>query len=80
MGKGRGRERGKGGSRKREHPSELCNPQRPFLPIFLLITPMQTQWSKLTFPFTLSKRPSYLNSANLAHAISTNPIFHRLLE
>lgn len=27
------------GKKQREHPSYLCNPQRPLLPIFLLITP-----------------------------------------
>lgn len=54
-GKKQKRKREEVGRRQREHSSELCNLQRPFLPTFLLIAPMQTQCSSLTIPSTLSK-------------------------
>lgn len=44
--------------------SELCNLQRPFLPTFLLTTPMQAQCSNLTF-HSLSKCLSYPNTQTL---------------
>lgn len=45
------------GRRQREHSSKFYSLQRPFLLIFLLTIPMQTQCSSLTLTLTLSKMP-----------------------
>lgn len=58
--------------------SELCNPQRPFLPIFLLTTPMQNQRSTLALPFSILFPNAFpiLTPQNCTHANSTNPTIY----